>query len=178
MIDLAVHLQTDRQRIVLWSSAALLAVLVTFVTLKGRKSYWYDATTHDFLSKAHYESGGLNIPYAHEVINSIPENIPVSTSPCFGPRLANRDNLYHFPVIHDAQVVVLVQTTRSTYPVTPKQQDTLVRQLIESNQFSIRSHKHDILVLERSVTNKSSDSVVESENPGWPKPLEGERGHE
>jgi uncharacterized membrane protein len=157
MIDLAVHLKTDKQRIILWSSSAFLAALVTFVTLKERTSYWYDATTHDFFTQAHYESGGLNIPYAHQVIGSIPDNIPVSTSPCFGPRLANRDHLYHFPVIHDAHVIVLVQTTRSTYPVTPEQQTEIVKQLIESNQFSIRSNKHDILVLERSVANKIPD---------------------
>ncbi len=155
MIDLTLKLKTDKQRIILWSSAALLAVLVNFITLKERTSFWYEATTHDFMKKAHYDSGGLNIAYTHQVINSIPENIPVSASPCFGPRLANRDRLYHFPVINDAKLIVLVQTTRSTYPVTPEQQSEIVKQLIESKQFKIRSNKNDVLVLERITTNKS-----------------------
>lgn len=157
MIDLAVKLRTDKQRFILWSSAAFLAVLINFITLKERTSFWYEATTHDFMKKAHYDSGGLNIAYANKVIHSIPENIPVSASPCFGPRLANRDRLYHFPVINDAQIIVLVKSTRSTYPVTPEQQTEIVNHLIESNQFKIRSNKNDILILERIVPNKPNN---------------------
>jgi uncharacterized membrane protein len=156
MIECAGQLKTDKQRVLLWSTAACLAVLVTVITLKERRSFWYDATTHDIFSKAHYESGGFNIDYAHEVIKSIPEDIPVSTSPCFGPRLANRERLYHFPVIQDAQVILLIQTTRSTYPVTREQQAGIVQQLIRSKQFQIRSNKNDILVLDRVATNNST----------------------
>jgi hypothetical protein len=71
--------------------------------------------------------------------------------------LANREKLYHFPVIQDAQIIVLIQTTRSTYPVTPEQQTEIVNQLIESNQFKIRSNKNDILVLERIVPNNPTN---------------------
>ena len=80
----------------------------------------------------------------------------MSTSPCFGPRLANRERLYHFPVIQDAQVILLIQTTRSTYPVTREQQAGIVQQLIRSKQFQIRSNKNDILVLDRVATNNST----------------------
>jgi uncharacterized membrane protein len=157
MIDLAVKLKTDKQRLILWSSAGFLAVLVNFITLKERTSFWYEATTHDFMKKSHYDSGRLNIGYANAIVNAIPENIPVSSSPCFGPRLANREKLYHFPVIQDAEVIVLIQTTRSTYPVNPEQQAEIVKQLIDSKQFRVRSNKHDILVLERIATNKPTN---------------------
>ncbi len=155
LIDLAVKLKTDKQRIILWSSAAFFAVVVNFITLKERTSFWYDSTTHDIFKKAHYDSAGLNLDYTEKILNTIPDHIPLSVSSCFGPHLANRDHLYHFPIINDAQIIVLVQTTRSTYPVNPEQQTEIVKQLIDSNQFKIRSNKNDILILERTITNKS-----------------------
>jgi uncharacterized membrane protein len=157
MIDLAVKVKTDKQRIILWSTAGFLALLVNFITIKDRTSFWYDATMHDFLKKSHYDAGGLNIDYANKVVEAIPENIPVSSSACFGPRLANREKLYHFPVIQDAEVIVLIQTSRSTYPVSPEQQTEIVKQLIDSKQFKVRSNKHDILVLDRIATNKPTN---------------------
>jgi uncharacterized membrane protein len=154
LIDLLVKIRTAKlQQITLFSSV-FLVIATNFYTLKNRVSVWYDATTYDITRSIHYQSGGLNVPYVHNELKKIKNDIPISVSACLAPHLVKRDKLYHFPILNDAEMVVLIKSLRSTYPVSIEEQEKIVNELINSGDFEIIHDKFDLLILKKKVSNK------------------------
>lgn len=149
LIDLLAKIKTTKNQLILLTTATVLAAGTNFKTLKSRDSVWYDATNYDPFIGAHYSSGGLDVKYIHNELGKIPDDIPVSVSSCIAPHVERREGLYHFPIIHDAELIVLFKSLRSTYPVTIEDQQRMVKELTESGQFKLIHDKKDLIILEK-----------------------------
>lgn len=130
--------------------ATVLSTIVTNLkTLDTRKTPWYDSTENDYTSAKHYSSGGLDCNFIRTEIAKIPDRIPLSVSSCLAPHLANRDKLYHFPIIKDAKLLVLIKDKRSPYPLNREDFNKKVNQLITSKNYKIILDKNNLLILRR-----------------------------
>ena len=154
LIDLFARIKTYKLQYFTLFSFVLLAVSTNFYTLKSRVSVWYDSTTSDVTKAAHYQSGGLNRSYIHTVLKKIPNDIPLSASACLAPHLVKRDKLYHFPIIKDTEMIVLIKSLRSTYPLSPEEQERTIQDLISSGTFEVIHDKNDLLILKKKAPNK------------------------
>jgi uncharacterized membrane protein len=149
-IDLLTTVADNHKRRFLLISSCIIAFLVNFVTLKERCSFWYDRDVHDISLLSHYASGNLDVKFIHEKLNEIPNEIPISVTSCFAPHLTNRDKLYHFPIIKDAEMIVLLKDKRSLYPLDHETFDAETTKLITSGLYRMVTNEKDLLVLKKN----------------------------
>jgi uncharacterized membrane protein len=129
--------------------SVILVIGTNLETIRKRKTPWYDPTTSDFTSKIHYSSGGLNISYLHKELAKIPSEIPLSVMSCLAPHLANRDKIYHFPVVKDAEMIVVLKNKRSFYPLNKEDFEKKINELIESKEFKVVKDENLLLILKK-----------------------------
>lgn len=69
----------------------------------------------NFFSISHYQTP-LDLSAIYGALDLIPEDAPVSASPAIAPHLSSRDKLYSFPVVNDAEYLVLLADSQY-YPL-------------------------------------------------------------
>jgi len=149
LIDLIRILKKPIFQYAVLSLVVVSTVWINYDKLKSRKTAWYDRTFNDFTYGPHYESGGIDVEFIRSELAKIPDEIPLSVSSNLAPHLANRDRLYHFPIINDAQMLVLFKEYRSSYPMSRENFSEMIKELIESGQFEMTVDSGDLLVLKR-----------------------------
>jgi uncharacterized membrane protein len=148
-IDLIKALRNWKYKTVFIYASVILVIGTNLFTLRSRTTPWYDRTTSDFTSKIHYSSDGLNVSYIHKELAKIPSNIPISAMSCLAPHLANRDKIYHFPVIKDAELIIVLKQKRSFYPLNKEDFEKKINELIESKEYKIVKNEHLLLILKK-----------------------------
>ncbi len=68
-----------------------------------------------FYSRVHY-SKDYDVSDVHEILNTLPSNVSISAQSPFVPHLVLRDHIYQFPIISNAQYIVL-SPDESSYPM-------------------------------------------------------------
>lgn len=149
-IDLLTKVDRNNIKLTVLLLSCFLALQVNYNTLQERRSFWYDPVVHDLTAESHYDSGGLDVRFLHERLKEIPDKIPLSVSACFAPHLANREKLYHFPVIHDAEMIVLLKDKRSLYPLNRETFDRETDSLIKTGKYEIQLDQKDLLILKKN----------------------------
>lgn len=94
----------------------VLTSAVTIRLLDHRISKWYLPENARFYQKSHYNSFVDN-EALKQVLQLIPSDVPISTSSRLAPHLANRKYLYHFPVIKNAQYIVVLKSDNDYWPL-------------------------------------------------------------
>lgn len=96
-----------------------------------------------FYKKEHYKTG-YNIKELHKTLNKIPDDAIVSCSSNLVPRLAFREKIYHFPIIKDAEFLVL--TKDQYYPLNKEKFESKVSALRNSDSYKIFKENKDIII--------------------------------
>jgi uncharacterized membrane protein len=148
-IDLMRVLEKWRFKNVLMYFTVFSVLATNYITLKSRKTPWYDRTNYDFTSAIHYSSDGLNTRYIREQLSKIPDQIPLSVASPLAPHLVRRDHIYHFPIIKEAEMIVVLKDKRSTYPLSKEDQEKKIAELIQAGEFKITHDKEQLLILKR-----------------------------
>ncbi len=134
-----------------WKYLAYLPVLyLTFhyteVKLERRNSIWYNRINSDFLIPHHYRTE-LDLEEVHKMLKLVPEGVALSTSTSLAPRLANRDKIYHFPIIEDAEYIVLFKANGDYYPLSKEEYEAKIEGLKKSEKYQIQHEKHGVLII-------------------------------
>jgi uncharacterized membrane protein len=85
-----------------------------------------------------------------EWVNSLPPETPVAVGSNFYPHVGHREQVYLFPTVSDAQVILL-DTTGPATPVGTGEQAQIVRELLDYAQFGIAESDHGFLLLARDL---------------------------
>lgn len=153
MIDLIAKFKSALFPQLIVGLSCYLVFYANYTTLENRVSVWYDPVKSDFLSEAHYQSGGLNTKKMHDVLEQIPAEIPLSVSANLAPHLCNRDLIYQFPTVKNAKMIVLLKNYRSPYPLNEKDFAMEIDQLRKSDTFKPWLETKNLLIFER-IENK------------------------
>jgi uncharacterized membrane protein len=95
---------------------------INFGTIYQRKSPYYDPLNLDSFNAEHYKSSlGADTEYIRNKIKELPADANLTVSGLLAPKLAFRDNIYLFPVINDAEYIVLLCDNNNTYPFSFQQ---------------------------------------------------------
>ena len=134
--------------------AWLIVVLVSTVMFSGiklerRQFGWFFRTRVAFYDKKHYESN-LNLKEIYSELSNLPSNAALSVSPNIGPHVAFRDKLYHFPIIKDADYIVVFSNKRSTWPLSIEAFHKKISEIKEAGEFEVAYDENDLLIFKRT----------------------------
>lgn len=151
IISIAMIESLNNIKKVQWKYLAYLPVLyLTFHYTEGklerRNSLWYNRINSDFLIPHHYRTE-LDIEGVHQMLELVPKEAALSTSTSLAPHLANRDKIYHFPTIEDAEYIVLFKTHGDYYPLSKEEYEAKIESFKKSEKYQILHEKHGVLII-------------------------------
>jgi len=147
---------SSRPRLWAYISALLVATgLTTFYKLENRVSKWYAPLNQRFYDPDHYRCE-LNRYEVYDVLSSIPDKANVSASSPLVPHLASRDSIYMFPLVNNADYIMLIDG-ENLYPLTKVDFDNKVKEYMTSDDWEPLYAKNKIFLFHRKRPfNKSS----------------------
>lgn len=120
----------------------------TAYTFFNRESVWYDKAKTCFFCSDHYRSE-MNAPAVHAILSEIPKKAAVSAYFGLAPQLAYREKIYHFPVIQDAEYIVVQKKTNNFYPMSEPEYFGKIEELRAAPDFSVWKETDDIVIFKR-----------------------------
>jgi hypothetical protein len=92
----------------------------------------------------------MNTSEIYKAFKLIPDDAPLSASSAFCPHLANREKIYAFPNIVDAQYIAILDApVRNTYPLNKTDYTKLRDSLKNSGSFATLYDANQLLILKR-----------------------------
>ncbi len=146
LVDFIAKTKHYRTGIVL--ALTLLTFAVNVTTMEGRKSKWYNPANTQFYRKIHYEHD-LNLKAIHSALKMIEKEAVVSASSNLAPHLAERDSLYHFPVVKNAGYIVLLTKDVTTYPLSSEEYRNSCLEYVQSGKYYTLYSENDLLILKK-----------------------------
>ena len=95
--------------------------------MNERESYWYNKTNNSIFYGKHYKAH-IDLQAVKDGMELIPDGARVCAHSALVPRLANRERIYHFPMIKDAEYIALLKKGRSNYPVPDDKYAKMIEQ--------------------------------------------------
>ena len=120
-------------------------ILVGFIGLATVFNWHPTRYNTGFFKTEHYKSG-LNSKAIYEALELIPDEASVSASNAIVPHIANREKIYLYPVVNDAEYLAILTHGRDLYPVDSLafphkmielRSDTLNESIYDENDFLI-----------------------------------------
>jgi len=144
--------KTKHYRTGILLTITLLTFAVNVTTMEGRKSKWYNPANTQFYRKIHYEHD-LNLKAIHSALKMIGKEAVVSASSNLAPHLAERDSLYHFPVVKNAGYIVMLTKDVTTYPLSPEEYRNRYLEYLQSGKYYTLYSKNELLILKKKAQN-------------------------
>lgn len=139
----------QRGKIALSITACILAAASTIFTMENRQSKWYDYNNTALYNSTHYKPH-INPSATRKAIKQfIPADCPVSASSMLTPHLYNRQLLYLFPNINNADYVAVVRHVPN-YPINVEEANIRVAELIESGEYKVEFENDDIIIIKKT----------------------------
>lgn len=148
LIDFFGWFKSKRPVFLFIGTTIFLTFFFNFKTIESRKSLWYDKSKTAFYAKEHYQTL-LNIPEIHRLLKTIPDDAILSVSSNIAPHLAFRDRIYMFPVVRDADMIVLLNSTREFYPLSQDAFQAEIRRISEGGHYQLLVHEFDLMIFRR-----------------------------
>lgn len=117
-------------------------------TMLNRHSIWYNKTNTVFWQREHFKSG-LDLKELYSIIKSIPGKVTLSASSPLVPHLCNREKIYHFPVVKDADYIAVLKGSGGVYPLGIEKLQEEIDSLKNDSAYSIIRENVDIILLKR-----------------------------
>ncbi|HEY4800347.1 MAG TPA: DUF2079 domain-containing protein, partial [Bacteroidia bacterium] len=140
--------KNEKWKIVSAYSLTFLSLALTIRSCDNPISY-FDRARHRIYQKTHYVRS-YDVAEAHRALSLIPENAKVSAQAAFVPHLAFRDYIYQFPVINDAEYVVL-SYEEFFYPLTKEKFMEQAGELLSSHDWERIYDKNAMIILKKKL---------------------------
>jgi uncharacterized membrane protein len=147
-IDFSGHLKKHKTGIA--TIIVLTTIMFNLTSMVHRESKWYKPQDTRFYSKSHYDPE-LNLPEIRKALKLIDSESTLSVSSCLAPRLSFRNKIYHFPIIKDAEYIVLITKYRSPYPLREEEFAMRWEELKNSGEFAPIYDANNLLILKRKT---------------------------
>ena len=132
---------------------ALCFFLISTISSTGytffhRESTWYDKAKTCFFCPEHFQTN-LNLNQTYRILKSIPAQAAVSSYFSLAPHLAYRGKIYHYPVVKDAEYIVLLKKTDNYYPLSEREYRERIQHYRVDPAFEIWRESEDLIVFKR-----------------------------
>ncbi|MFL5751966.1 MAG: DUF2079 domain-containing protein [Bacteroidia bacterium] len=137
-----------RHRKILLTWIYLLLTLAVTIRLCDHTKAYTDKNRIRFYQDGHYQSYYQNSK-VYKALKLIPGDAPVSAMNMFVPHLCDREKIYQFPIVKDAEYIIISVRT-NTYPLTRKE---LVDKLIHlhlSRQWKVIYNEDNVFIFKKT----------------------------
>ena len=117
LIEILKYIGKTKKQIWLSSLTAFLCLVIT-IRLCDHTVSFVDKARIRLYQKDHYQSD-FNTKEVYAALKKIPKNATISAESMFVPHLVDRKMVYQFPIVKDAQYILLSDDIH-TYPLTQK----------------------------------------------------------
>lgn len=122
---------------------AVLLLMMFFLIARGLSLDFINFTV-----RLNFKEGG-NFKYISEAIALIPPEKAVSAQSPLVPHLANRQKIYLFPEVDDAEYIVL-NTSLHTYPLKFTELQDKIHKLKQSSEWTLVNQEREMLIFKKS----------------------------
>lgn len=131
------------------AGAVIVMMAMVMTNKRLTDSYFYSPNTNlNFLSKDHYKKE-YNVKPVYAAFKRIPEDAIVSAQSNLVPHLANRDFCYMYPILKDAEYVILSKRDTS-YPLSDSMFQVEIQNFRQSGEWiKLVDNKEVLLVKKR-----------------------------
>ncbi len=145
LIETTAKMKRGKIRYVIIYLITFTTIFSTLYTFFHRKSVWYDKARTCFICKEHYQTS-LNVPSIYDTFTEIPPEAKVSTNFNLAPHLAFRKKIYQYPVVKDADFIILLKETSEYYPLSKEDYFNKIDDLRKNNEFSIWLENESVII--------------------------------
>jgi len=125
----------------------MVCFFMTIKSLDSRVSKWYRSENHRFYSIKHY-TRDFDTDIVYNAIKKIPSNANLSAQSPIVPHVAFRDYIYQFPVIENAQFI-LINKMEDPYPLSKQELIDEIKNLINSQKWTVFHEEDPVVILKR-----------------------------
>jgi len=126
-------------------------VLATFRVMDNTVLYTQKSRIR-FYQAAHYQRN-YDVKEVHRQLKGLPDNAKISAQTQFVPHLALRENIYQFPIINDAEYIVISEK-EGKYPLDEEHFALELKRIRDSGEWEERHRGEGLVILRRQ---KSED---------------------
>jgi uncharacterized membrane protein len=126
---------------------AIFLALACTIRLMDNTIIKYDKTNLRIYKSAHFNRE-FSIPKAYELLSKIPKNASVSAQSAFVPHLSCREKIYQFPLINDAQYILL-SPKDNHYPLDSARYFDILNGLKSSVSWTIMEGDENFILFKR-----------------------------
>lgn len=130
------------------SVAAVMLSLFCAVRVMDNTIAYAEKARIRVYKEAHYNRE-FSITEAYTVLNSIPDDVPVSAQSAFVPHLSLRPSVYQFPIVRDAEYILL-SPVENPYPLQPEDFIQKKDSLLNSSDWRIVINRKSFLLLKKN----------------------------
>jgi uncharacterized membrane protein len=102
-----------------------------------------------FYQKRHYHSPH-DVVEINQIIRQIPPAAVVSASAELVPHLSFRQRIFQFPIVKDAEIIVLIKQQLVPYPLEPEAHFSAIEKLRESSNWQVKEETADLILFVRA----------------------------
>jgi len=139
----------------LMSLMVFIGVLFATVRIMDRTVLYTDKAKIRFYQSRHYNRN-YDVKPVYSLLKSIPSDAAVSAQSPFVPHLALRNKIYQFPLIKDAEYIV-ISDQEDKFPLKDEKYFTNTKMLLESGEWE-EITQHDVIrILKKTNTPGTND---------------------
>ncbi len=141
------HEWNINRKIIFYVIPCVVTIAATVYSFEDRVSKWYTPDRSVFYKKEHYTTL-YDVAKVQDHLKLIPANANVSATNALVSHLAFRDTIYQFPVVKNAQYIVILKSG-NTYPLTQEDFDELLIEIEQSGKWEKLIDQDLVIIFKR-----------------------------
>jgi len=129
---------------------SLVGCLIASIRIMDNTVMFTDKSRIRIYKAAHYQRD-YDVSGVYDAFKKIPDDAVVSAQSPFVPHLALRDNIYQFPIVRDAEYVV-ISLNELPYPLSKEAFSVKTSELINSQSWTQIYSEDGLIILQKSST--------------------------
>lgn len=110
--------------------------------------YWHDYSRVRLYQSSHYVKN-YDVRVVHRQLDALPGDAVVSAQTPFVPHLAYRDKCYTFPIVKDAEYIIVSPKEEAMYPIIREEMDKQISDSLLGGRWKMHFSDSNVLVLKR-----------------------------
>jgi uncharacterized membrane protein len=127
---------------------ALAGIVLATLRIMDNTVLYTQKSRIRFYQAAHYQRN-YDVKEVHRQLNHLPRTAKISAQTQFVPHLALRENIYQFPIINDAEYIV-VSEKEGKYPLDEESFAVEIKKIMESGEWEEHYREDGLVILRRS----------------------------
>jgi len=145
VFEAIIILKDQKHRVIVGYAIVVSCCSATWRMMDKTSRYWEMPRVQ--LHKPWHYNRDYDVEATHAIIDQLPPQAKVSCQSPFLPHLALRDKVYQFPMVHDAEYII-ISKQENPYPLTTEALEVEVDKLVNSEEWQVE-RQSPVVVLKR-----------------------------